>query len=247
MIAAEDTRHSAQLLRHFEITTPLCSYHEHSSDHEAARLCDRIAAGEAIALISDAGTPLISDPGFKLVRMVQERGMSVVPLPGPSAALCALSGSGIPSDRFFFEGFLPAKKGPRDARLSALQALESTLIFYEAPHRILDTLIAMTTILGAEREATLARELTKTFETLKRLPLGELTDWVAGDSYQQKGEIVLVVAGFRSAAKEVTPEARQWLERLALDLPPRQAAKIVAEMTGINTRVLYECLLSTPN
>lgn len=242
VIAAEDTRHCRQLLQHFAISTSVTAYHEHSGPAAVAALVDRIAEGQAVAMVSDAGTPLISDPGYVLVRAVQEQGLPVVPLPGACAAITALSASGLATDRFAFEGFLPARSAARRSRLVALRAVSTTLIFYEAPHRIADTLKDMADVLGAEREGVLARELTKTFETIRRAPLQTLAEWVAADPDQQRGEIVMMVAGAESRPAEQV-DADRLLHRLAADMPPRRAASLVAELTGRKARDLYQQLL----
>ncbi len=195
LIAAEDTRHSVRLLQHFGIQTPLAACHEHNEREQGGRFLTKLQAGEDVALISDAGTPLISDPGYHLVRQARAAGIPVVPVPGACALIAALSAAGLPSDRFVFEGFLPAKAAGRRGRLEALVDEPRTLIFYEAPHRVLECIEDMVAIFGDERPALLARELTKAFETLKGLPLGELREFVASDSNQQRGECVLLVAG----------------------------------------------------
>ncbi|MGH8353523.1 MAG: 16S rRNA (cytidine(1402)-2'-O)-methyltransferase, partial [Pseudomonas sp.] len=198
LIAAEDTRHSLRLLQHFGIATPLAACHEHNERDQGGRFLARLLAGEDVALISDAGTPLISDPGFHLVRQARAAGIAVVPVPGACALIAALSAAGLPSDRFIFEGFLPAKATARRARLEQVKEEPRTLIFYEAPHRILECLEDLERVFGGARPALLARELTKTFETLKGLPLAELRAWVAADSNQQRGECVLLVAGWQA-------------------------------------------------
>lgn len=242
LIAAEDTRHSQKLLRHYDIDKPLFAYHEHAGEGATTHLVERIAGGASIALISDAGTPLVSDPGYRLVRAVQDIGASVIPLPGPCAAIAALSASGLPSDRFQFEGFLPAKSGARKSRLEVLANSAATLIFYEAPHRIAATLAEAVEVLGPEREAAVARELTKAYETVRRGPLGELAAWVAADPNQQRGELVWMVAppARQSDDTQALGEREQrLLERLGELLPPRKAAAVMAEFTGMKTRSLY--------
>lgn len=245
LIAAEDTRHSTPLLRHFGISTPLIACHDHNEREQGAALITRLLAGEDIALISDAGTPLISDPGYHLVRQVRAAGISVVPIPGPCALVAALSAAGLPSDRFIFEGFLPAKSTARQSRLTAVQREERTLIFYEAPHRLLDCLTDLAAILGEDRPALLARELSKTFETLKGLPLGALRDWVAADSNQQRGESVLLVAGWSKpeSEDEVDPESLRVLDLLLKELPVKRAAALAAEITGARKNQLYQVAL----
>jgi len=242
LIAAEDTRHSVKLLQHFSIETPCIAYHEHTTQEEALEIAQRIATGLSVALISDSGTPLISDPGYRLVRAAQDAGARVIPLPGPSAVSTALSASGLPTDRFFFEGFLPAKRTARRNRLADLASLTATVVFFEAPHRIVETLEDLVDVLGAEREAAVCRELTKTFETIRRAPLRVLKQWVAEDSDQQRGEIVLVVSGAREQLA-MTPALKQLLWRLAEVLPPRRAAALVADYSGLKARDLYQLLL----
>ncbi len=245
LIAAEDTRHSARLLHRYGITTPLVSLHEHNEHERVDRLLERLLQGESVALISDAGTPLISDPGYRLVAEVRRRGIPVVPVPGPSAIIAALSVSGLPTDRFCFEGFLPAKPGARRARLQALRDEPRTLIFYESPHRICDTLRQMCEIFGSEREAVLARELTKRFETLRGGAIGELSAWVAGDRDQQKGELVLLVkgAGKRLPDQGLDVESARIADILGAELPPRQAAELTAKITGEKKNRLYRYIV----
>ena len=243
LIAAEDTRHSQRLLQHYAIGTPLMAYHDHSDERAVRKICACIESGGSVALVSDAGTPLISDPGYRLVRAVQDAGFVVRPIPGACAAVAALSASGLATDRFLFEGFLPARAGARTHRLERLARETATLIFYEAPHRVLECLQAMTTAFGAGREAVLAREVTKTFETIRRGTLEELLAFVEADANQQKGEIVLLVAGARGGTPEVTAEIAGLLQRLARELPAKTAAAVVAEHTGLRKKQLYDLLL----
>lgn len=245
VIAAEDTRHSQKLLSHYDINTPTRAYHEHAGDAVTDALVQIVVGGGSVALISDAGTPLVSDPGYRLVRAVQDAGGRVVPLPGPCAAIAALSASGLPTDRFWFEGFLPAKATQRKHRLETLVGYPGTLVFYEAPHRISASLNDAAAVLGATREAVLARELTKTYETLRRLPLGAMAQWVAEDPNQQRGELVFMVASSRDDGRDadVPIAASRLLQRLAQELPPRKAAAIVAEAYGLKARALYDLLL----
>ncbi len=245
LIAAEDTRHSGRLLAHFSIGTPTIALHEHNERTQAPRLVGRIAAGESLALISDAGTPLVSDPGFHLVRLAREQGIRVAPVPGVSALMAGLSVSGLPTDRFVFEGFLPAKSGPRRKRLQALVGEARTLIFYEAPHRVRVTLEDMVAVIGEGRLAVLARELTKTFETVKNAPLGELAEWVRSDTDQQKGEIVLLLAGAPGGEDGGDDsEARRILGVLLEELPLSQASVLAAKITGLKKKQLYQLGLS---
>jgi 16S rRNA (cytidine1402-2'-O)-methyltransferase len=243
LIAAEDTRHSQRLLEHFEINTRAIAYHDHSDSRALDKIKQCLSEGGSVALISDAGTPLISDPGYRLVREAHDHDFAVTAIPGPCAAIAALSVSGLATDRFLFEGFLPAKEGARLNRLAELEGESATLIFYEAPHRILDCLGSLVAAYGADREATLAREITKTFETAKSGTLGELVDFVAGDSNQRRGEIVLVVAGKRGVAAEIDETAARWLRRLAEELPAKRAAAVVADCTGLRKNALYQFLL----
>ncbi len=240
LIAAEDTRHSGRLLTHFGIGTPTIALHEHNERTQAPRLVERLAAGESLALISDAGTPLVSDPGFHLVRLARGQGIRAVPVPGASAVMAGLSVSGLPTDRFVFEGFLPARRGPRRKRLQALAAETRTLIFYEAPHRVRATLEDMAAVIGEERRAVLARELTKTYETVKDAPLGELAAWVRNDADQQKGEIVLLLAGAPGdEGGDDDSEARRILGVLLEELPLSQASVLAARITGLKKKQLY--------
>ncbi|KUJ83230.1 16S rRNA (cytidine(1402)-2'-O)-methyltransferase [Microbulbifer flavimaris] len=244
LVAAEDTRHSQRLFSHFSITTPLVAYHDHSDDKRTGELLAQLEAGQTIALISDAGTPLISDPGYRLVREARSRGIRVVPVPGACAFVAALSAAGLPSDRFSFEGFLPSKSGTRANALQALSADPRTLVFYEAPHRVADTLDAMAKAFGGDREAVIARELTKAFETFHMAPLRELAAWVRADSNQQRGEIVLMVRGADvSQTGEVDAEAQRVMKLLMAELPPKRAAALAAEITGVKKKALYNWAL----
>jgi 16S rRNA (cytidine1402-2'-O)-methyltransferase len=244
LIAAEDTRHSAILLQHFGISTPCFAYHEHSNEASIRRISACIDGGGAVALISDAGTPLISDPGYRLLRHAHEGGWKLIPVPGASAVIAALSVAGLATDRFRFEGFLPAKHGARCSQLKALADEPVTLVFYEAPHRLLDSLTDMRDNFGAERLAVVARELTKTFETLLRAPLGELVEQVAADSNQRRGEIVVLVAGSPGRDIEMSAEVEQLLLLLAAELPPRKAAAVVSRAFGLRKKELYEYLVN---
>jgi 16S rRNA (cytidine1402-2'-O)-methyltransferase len=244
LIAAEDTRHSQRLLQFFGINTPTMAYHDHSDERALHRIGSCLDGGGSVALVSDAGTPLISDPGYRLVRYVQDKGFVVRPVPGTCAAIAALSVSGLPTDRFLFEGFLPARDGARVNRLTALAAESVTLIFYEAPHRIEASLQSMIQVFGGEREAVLAREITKTFETIKRGTLSALGQFVSGDSNQQKGEIVLIVAGRPKSEQDVGADVAALLLRLSHELPAKQAAAVVADWSGLRKKQLYEHLLT---
>ncbi|AYF88300.1 16S rRNA (cytidine(1402)-2'-O)-methyltransferase [Pseudomonas sp. JS3066] len=245
LVAAEDTRHSVRLLQHFGIETPLAACHEHNERDQGGRFLARLQAGDDVALISDAGTPLISDPGFHLVRQARAAGIPVVPVPGACALIAALSSAGLPSDRFIFEGFLPAKTTARRGRLEALKEEPRTLIFYEAPHRLLESLEDMRGVFGGDRPAVLARELTKTFETLKGAPLEELCGWVAADSNQQRGECVVLVGGWQAPEGEgaLSAEALRVLDLLLAELPVKRAAALAAEITGVRKNLLYQAAL----
>ncbi len=248
IVAAEDTRHSRKLLQHYQIDRPLIALHEHNERESASKLLEKLQSGASIALISDAGTPLISDPGFNLVRLVREHGIKVVPVPGACALICALSASGLPTDRFTFEGFLPAKSSARCARLTQLSDETRTMIFYESNHRIVESLQDMSAIFGGDRQAVLARELTKQFETIRGGALSVLASWVSEDTQQQKGEMVVLVHGKEvSDNNEVTPEAEQILKILLDELPIKQAAKLSAKLSGVKKRSLYERALQLKN
>jgi len=239
VIAAEDTRHSKRLMQHFNISTPLVAYHDHTGANIIDALTKKLADGQSIALISDAGTPLISDPGYRLVDAALTAGIQVVPVPGASAAIAALSAAGLPSDRFMFEGFLNAKQQARTKQLQALKDETGTLIFYEAPHRVLACLRDMVVVFGAERQVVMARELTKTFETIKRATVAELADWVEADHNQQKGECVLLVHGADKIAGSDT-EGYRVFDILAAELPLKQAAALAAKITGGKKNQLYQ-------
>lgn len=238
-ICAEDTRHTRPLLTHFGIDTPLLAVHEHNEAGAVAPLLARLASGQSLALVSDAGTPLVSDPGYRLVRAAREAGVPVSPIPGPSALVAALSVAGLPSDRFVFEGFLPAKPGPRRERLAALAAEPRTLIFYEASHRIEDALADAAAAFGGTRPAVLARELTKLFETVLDGPLEALLAQVRADANQRKGEFVLLVQGAGDGADARVAEGRRLYARLSEHLPPSTAAKLAADLSGAPRKALY--------
>lgn len=244
-IAAEDTRHSAPLLKHFSITKPSLSMHEFNERDRLKVVIDYLQAGESIALISDAGTPLISDPGFHLVREAKAQGIHVVPVPGPCAAIAALSVAGFPTDRFTFEGFLPAKPEARRNRLSSLLHEGRTMIFYEAPHRLVGALQSMMDVFGGQHQAAVARELTKIHESVMVDELSALIQHYENSPNQQRGEIVILVAGINeesSESKEVIPE--KVLDILLEELPLKQAASLASKITGERKNVLYELALA---
>ncbi|MEZ5530272.1 MAG: 16S rRNA (cytidine(1402)-2'-O)-methyltransferase [Porticoccaceae bacterium] len=245
LIAAEDTRHSGRLLKYLGIEKPMVAYHDYSEQRQLGRIVSALEQGQKVALISDAGTPLISDPGYRLVREVRQLGVRVVPVPGPCAAITALCASGLPSDRFSFEGFLPAKSGARLKKLSELVSDSRTLIFYESPHRVVESLTDMATVFGDEREAVLARELTKAFETFLVGSLDELRRTVVEDANQQRGEIVLLVRGApESVSGEDQEEQLRMLKLLMAELPLKQAAALAAKITGGQKNALYQLALS---
>lgn len=242
-IAAEDTRHSGLLLQHYQIKAPMLALHDHNEQQRASLLIQRIQQGQSIALISDAGTPLISDPGFHVVKACQDAGVRVVPLPGPCAAITALSASGLPTDKFVFEGFLPVKEKAKADRLHALTDESRTMVFYESPRRVIDTLTAMHKQWG-ERQVVIARELTKTFETIKTLPLSEMIVWLGDDTNQTKGEFVVMVAGISEDTERLPAAALKTLTLLMADLPLKKAAALTAEIYDVKKNALYEWGLS---
>jgi 16S rRNA (cytidine1402-2'-O)-methyltransferase len=244
LIAAEDTRHSARLMAHFNINTRLISVHDHNERQRIDFVLELLAAGKSIALISDAGTPLISDPGFVVVRAVRDAGFKVVPVPGCAAFVAALSAAGLPSDRFAFEGFPPAKSAARRQYYGDLSEESRTLVFYESPHRVLDSLKDMVLAFGAERQAVVARELTKTFETIHAGELAALVEWMAADHNQQKGEFVLLVHGRpKPEAGLVDARAQEVLRILLDELPVKQASALAARITGVKKNTLYKLAL----
>lgn len=238
-ICAEDTRRSGQLLAHFGISAPLVALHEHNEDALAQRVVDRLLAGESLALVSDAGTPLVSDPGFRLVRAARAAGVRVSPLPGACAAIAALSVAGLPSDRFAFEGFLPAKASARRDQLQRLAGETRTLVFYESSHRIAESLADMRAAFGDDRPAVLARELTKLFETVLDGTLADLQARVDADENQRKGEFVVMVQGAGDDREARLSEGRRVYTLLNQHLPPSTAAKLAAEITGAPRKELY--------
>lgn len=239
-ILAEDTRHTRQLLAHLGLERPLLALHEHNEDAQAPKLVERLLAGDSLALVSDAGTPLVSDPGYRLVAAARAAGLRVSPVPGPCAFVAALSVAGLPSDRFCFEGFLPAKASGRRERLRALAAEPRTLVFYESAHRIEESLADMLAGFGPARRAVLARELTKLFETVLDGTLEALCARVAADPDQRRGEFVLLVEGAGEGDGDATlAEGRRVYALLCAQLPPSQAARLAAEITGAPRKALY--------
>ncbi|WP_333681598.1 16S rRNA (cytidine(1402)-2'-O)-methyltransferase [Dyella sp.] len=240
VIAAEDTRHSRPMLLQHNIGTPLLALHEHNEREAVAAIVRRLEQGESVALISDAGTPLISDPGFRLVRAARETGIRCIPVPGACAAIAALSVAGLPSDRFVFEGFLPPKSAARRSRLEELASDPRTLIFYESSHRIAESVADMRDVFGAQREAVLARELTKMFETVIGEPLSALADRVVSDPNQQRGECVILVAGRGEETDARLAEGQRVFAILREELPPSRAAKLASAITGAPRKQLYQ-------
>ncbi|WP_432456033.1 MULTISPECIES: 16S rRNA (cytidine(1402)-2'-O)-methyltransferase [unclassified Agarivorans] len=240
MIAAEDTRNTGRLLAHYEIGTRCVAVHDHNEQQKIAWLEKCLLEGQDIALVSDAGTPLINDPGYHLVAAFRAKGYTVVPLPGACAAIAALSVAGLPTDRFLYEGFLPAKSNARQARLAELRQEVRTVVFYESPHRIVESLKDIVQCLGEERQVVMARELTKTFETVKSLAAAELLAWVQADPNQQKGEMVLIVAGFDKSTQGLPVEALDTLSLLQQELPLKKAAALTAKIYGLKKNALYE-------
>lgn len=240
-IAAEDTRHSAKLMQHFSIQRPLVAYHDHTSVEQSQRMIERLQKGESAALISDAGTPLISDPGYRLVSLARDAGIQVVPIPGACAFVAALCAAGLPSDRFIFEGFPPAKTSARKSYFQLVEKEERTLVYYESPHRIVESLYDMQEVFGASRNAVMARELTKTFETFLHGSIEDLCRWVKEDANQQKGEIVLVVEGLKQEVQEeLAPEVQHTMRVLMDELPLKQAAALTAKICDEKKNKLYK-------
>jgi 16S rRNA (cytidine1402-2'-O)-methyltransferase len=241
LIAAEDTRHSKKLLVHFGIDKPMIAFHEHNERDRAGEILSQLQAGKQIALISDAGTPLISDPGYHLIRQLHDAGIRVVPIPGPSAVITALCAAGLATDRFCFEGFLPSKPGAREKSLDELARETRTLVFYESPHRLLDTLKAMLQVFGPGRRMTLARELTKTFETIHQDTIANVASWVEANPEQQKGESVLIVEGATpQKSKLVEVDADKMLLTLLRCMSLKDAAHHAAQLTGQSKNELYQ-------
>jgi len=239
LIAAEDTRHSKKLLEHFNIAQAIIAYHDFNERKVEKGLINQLVSGKSIALISDAGTPLINDPGYRLVRSAHIHGINVVPIPGPSAIICALSAAGLPTDKFVFEGYPPDK---RQARIKCLQKLRfetRTLVFYEAPHRIIGFVDDVAEVFGNTRQAAIARELTKKFEQIKTAAIGELSAWLRENQDHQKGEFVIMLEGAAARENDTEVQAERLLELLLGELPLNKAAAITAQLTGIGKNELY--------
>lgn len=238
-IACEDTRNTSHLLSRYGLNRPLLAAHEHNEREAADKIIARLQQGERIALVSDAGTPAVSDPGARIVDAVRNAGLQVIPLPGASASITALSASGLINDRFYFVGFLPSKARQRENELNALLSQTSTLVFYEAPHRIVETIDALLQVFGPARQIVLARELTKLFETIHRCPLAAAPAWLAEDANHQRGEFVIVLEG-APPAEDDSAEADRILQILLAELPLKQAAALAAQITGQKKNALYD-------
>ena len=247
LIAAEDTRHSGLLLQHLGIKAKLFALHDHNEQEKAHVLIEKLKSGLSIALISDAGTPLINDPGYHLVKACRENNINVVPIPGACAAIAALSVAGLPSDKFCYEGFLPAKTKARQDYLTTLCEESRTMIFYESTHRLLDTLKDMQTVWGSDKHIVLAKELTKTWETIVSYPVNELIRWLQEDSTRQKGEFVLIVEGHSKTDNAIDAKVMTTLKLLVKELPLKKAAAITAEMYELKKNQLYQIGLSLEN
>ena len=239
-VACEDTRNTAHLLTRYGLSKHLIAAHEHNEREVAGKLIARLQAGDRIALVSDAGTPAVSDPGARIVDAVRNAGLRVLPLPGASAAVAALSASGLVNDRFYFAGFLPAKAKQRDAMLAGLQGIAATLVFYEAPHRIAEMASALAAAFEPTRQIVFARELTKLFEEIHRCPLAEASAWIAADTHRQKGEFVVLVEGAPEAPDGDDAEAVRILSILLAECSVKQAAALAAQITGQKKNALYE-------
>lgn len=244
-IAAEDTRHSQYLLNHFQIQTPTLSLHDFNETQRTEQILDLLSEGHNIALISDAGTPLISDPGYRLVATAQQNNIRVVPIPGPCALIAALSAAGLPTNSFIFAGFLPAKTHARQKALEDLKNQSHTLIFYESPHRVIETIADMIAVFGPQRRATITRELTKNYETIKQGTLLELDQWLTQDHNQQKGEFVILITGVTKQESDLKQQqALAILKILLAELPVSQAVKLATKITEEKKSWLYEQALA---
>jgi 16S rRNA (cytidine1402-2'-O)-methyltransferase len=239
-VACEDTRNTAQLLTRFGLHKPLIAAHQHNEREAAETLIARLQAGERIALVSDAGTPAVSDPGARIVDAVRAAGLRVVPLPGASAVVTAISASGLVNDQFHFIGFLPAKAKQREGVLQQLRNVTATMVFYEAPHRIVECAVALAAAFGPTRQVVFARELTKLFEEIHRCPLSEAAAWLAADAHREKGEYVVLLEGATEAEDAGDAEAERILTLLVAELPLKQAAALTAQITGRKKNALYE-------
>ena len=246
-IAAEDTRHSQRLLSHYGIDTPCFSLHDFNEDSRIHKIIGLLSDGKSVALISDAGTPLISDPGFRLVRAVLQENHRVIPIPGACAAIAGLVASGLPTDRFRFEGFLPAKSSAQETQLQKLKNETCTLIFYESVHRIDKTIALMKAVLGENRMVTLARELTKSFETIIHGEFGYLSEWMSQHPEQRKGEFVIIVQGAEEKTNSNDEQLYGLLEQLLTELTVKQSVSLAAKITGLNANGIYALALKIKN
>lgn len=238
-IAAEDTRHTQKLLQHFGIRAAMLALHEHNEASAAAKVIDCLRHGESVALVSDAGTPCISDPGARLVAAVRDAGFAVIALPGPNAAITALSASGLDVPHFYFHGFLPTRQTARRKAIEALRALPCALVFYEAPHRVIEAVADLAEGLEAERDLVIARELTKVYESVERMPLPDAPAWLAADTNRSRGELVLIVSA-PPPTERLPLEAERALRALLAELPLKQAVKLAADISGAPRNLLYE-------
>ncbi|MGO1793778.1 MAG: 16S rRNA (cytidine(1402)-2'-O)-methyltransferase [Oceanisphaera sp.] len=241
LIACEDTRHTAKLLSHYQINSATWALHDHNEQYKSEQLVKRLVGGQSVALVSDAGTPLISDPGYHLVNSCRDAGIQVIAIPGPCAAITALSAAGLPTDRFAFEGFLPAKEKARLDKIEQLKDEPRTLIFYESPRRLLHSVAAIVEVLGEDRQLVVAREITKTFESINSLPAGDMQAWLSEDSNRSRGEIVLMVAGYKPHAEdELSAKVIRTLTLLRAELPLKKAAALTADIHGAKKNELYK-------
>ena len=247
VIACEDTRHTQRLLTTFAIKNRTMSLHDHNERQRQDQIASMLQEGKSIALVSDAGTPLISDPGFHLVRHCRQLGLSVSPIPGACAAIAALSCAGLPTDRFTFEGFLPSKSGARQSTLNELSEETRTMVFYDAPRRAIDTISDIVNTLGGQRYLVIARELTKTFETIHSDTAENLLTWLSQDPNQLKGEMVLIIEGHKSSTDDIPLQVVATLKLLVNELPPKKACAIAAQIYGVKKNTLYELALSLKN
>jgi 16S rRNA (cytidine1402-2'-O)-methyltransferase len=244
VIACEDTRHTGKLLSAFSIKNKTLSLHDHNERQRQEQVATMLKEGKSVALVSDAGTPLISDPGFHLVRHCRSLGLNVSPIPGACAAISALSVAGLPTDRFSFEGFLPSKSGARQATLQALANEPRTMVFYDAPRRAIDTVEDIVSTLGGDRYLVIARELTKTFETIHSDTAENFLAWLKQDTNQLKGEMVLIIEGYKALENEISAEVINTLKLLLAEMKPKKACAIAAEIYGVKKNALYEVALS---
>ena len=244
VIACEDTRHTQKLLSAYSIKNKTLSLHDHNESQRQSQIADMLNEGKSIALVSDAGTPLISDPGYHIVNYLKAQNFNVVPIPGPCAAITALSAAGLPTDRFSFEGFLPSKQGARKKVLTDLVNETRTMVFYDAPRRAIDTIEDIVEVLGQERQVVIARELTKTFETIHRGTAEQLVSWLKEDANQLKGEMVLIIEGYKADTEHIPAKAIETLKLLLAHMKPKAACAIVADIHGLKKNALYEFALN---